>query len=345
MTIESNLKAELSESAVYCPYVIYAHGLVIELKHDDSAKDFKRKKLLLNKEVEMEINVSVIIPFFSRSELFLKVLQSVFTQSAQPQEIVLLEGIFEHPEFESIHVYKKQTNITYLDAQLSLEEARQKGAELASGKYITFLEPNELWMVDKLKDQYDFLESHSYADAVYGGCCSLDDFLYKSKPELLQANDILFKEKKQLTSVMLKTATYRHIAGVDLAIPKLASWDLCIQLAANGYEQFCFRHISIPLATENESGHDKCSHLFWREHSEVLEKHRPLIQKRLGNYGYYFLWYRYLLVAGALRGNLTGRVIMIYANMMKILSRTTVLFDLERNNVTNDSLIDKRRHH
>ncbi|TLU64276.1 glycosyltransferase family 2 protein [Thalassotalea litorea] len=345
MTIESNLKAELSVSALYFSYVIYSYAIEIALKYDDSVKDFKRKKLLLNKEVEMEINVSVIVPFYSRSELFLKVLQSVFTQSAQPQEIILLEGIFEHPEFESIHVCKKQTNITYLDAQLSLEEARQKGAELASGKYITFLEPNELWMVDKLKDQYEFMESHPYAGAVYGGCCSLDDFLYKSKPELLQANDILFKEKKQLTSVMLKTATYRHITGVDLAIPKLASWDLCIQLAESGYEQHCLRHISVPLVTEDESERDNCSHLFWHEHREVLKKHKQLIQKQLGNYGYYFLWYRYLFIAGTLRGNLSGRAIMIYAYMMKILSRTTLLFDFEANSVTNDNLIDKRRLH
>ena len=111
----------------------------------------------------MKIEISVIIPVYDNFKLLKRAISSVLKQSFKKFEIIV---ILDNPIKENLLKLKKIildnqkikliTNNKNIGAGLS----RNKGIKIAKGKYIAFLDSDDLWHKNKLKFQLDYMNKY-----------------------------------------------------------------------------------------------------------------------------------------------------------------------------------------
>lgn len=110
--------------------------------------------------------VSIIIPIYN-SELYLhKTVNSVLNQTYKDWEIILIDDASTDNSWKIIKDYiAKDTRIRThrLDFNIGTGGARNKGIELAEGRYIAFLDSDDLWHPNKLEKQLNFMKKNKHA--------------------------------------------------------------------------------------------------------------------------------------------------------------------------------------
>ena len=105
--------------------------------------------------------ISIIIPSFNSQKFIAETIQSVQNQTYQNWEMIVVDDcsldrtvslILEMAEHD------KRIQFFQLDKNSGTGVARNKGLSFASGRYISFLDADDLWKSDKLQKQVDFLK-------------------------------------------------------------------------------------------------------------------------------------------------------------------------------------------
>jgi len=108
--------------------------------------------------------VSIITPVHN-SELFLeKCLQSVLSQTYSNWEHILIDDCSTDNSFSIIMKYVQndsRVNYVKLNKNSGAGIARNKAIELAKGRFIAFLDSDDLWHPTKLKKQLAFMENNN----------------------------------------------------------------------------------------------------------------------------------------------------------------------------------------
>jgi len=112
--------------------------------------------------------VSIIVPAYEASAFIAEALQSVFTQTFQDFEVLVVnDGSPDTPTFERV-LAPFSHRITYVKQPNSGPSgARNHGIRLSRGKYLAFLDSDDVWMPGFLQEQIAVLESRPDVDAVY----------------------------------------------------------------------------------------------------------------------------------------------------------------------------------
>lgn len=110
--------------------------------------------------------IAVIVPIYNREAYLAETLASILNQSLPPQEIIVIDdgstdrgGEIAH-SFPSVR-YHYQTN-------QGAASARNWGIQLATGDFFAFLDSDDRWTVDKLKQQWVALTENPSLDMVFG---------------------------------------------------------------------------------------------------------------------------------------------------------------------------------
>lgn len=165
--------------------------------------------------------VSVVIPTYKRnSEMLSRAIFSVLNQSYKNTEIVVIDDNAapenEHFRTENKKVIKKlleeYTNIRFIENKKNLggSLSRNEGINIATGKYVTFLDDDDIFLKQKIEHQVKFMEEN-------GLNCSFTDLsIFNEKEELIDKrvrNDIKSYErnyllKYHLTKTISSTETF-----------------------------------------------------------------------------------------------------------------------------------------
>ncbi len=102
---------------------------------------------------------SVIIPVYQRVDLLDRALKSVYYQSFQDFEcLVVVDGCKDN-----YHLLKtKYPLVTWIYSfpNKGVAFSRNLGAQLSQGRYLVFLDSDDEWLSKKLEKQYNYLEQH-----------------------------------------------------------------------------------------------------------------------------------------------------------------------------------------
>lgn len=105
-------------------------------------------------DIKVEAKVSIIIPFYKNRIWLEEALSSVFDQTYNCYEVILVND--GSPEF--IDDIAALHNIIYIKTiNKGPGHARNLGIEIASGDYIAFLDSDDIWMPTKLERQVKFM--------------------------------------------------------------------------------------------------------------------------------------------------------------------------------------------
>jgi len=102
--------------------------------------------------------VSVIIPTYNRAQVVGEAIDSVLSQTYNDLELIVVDDGSQDETRSVVSSYSSQ--VTYLHQEhQGVSAARNRGIELARGKYLSFLDSDDLWLKEKLYLQMEGMKS------------------------------------------------------------------------------------------------------------------------------------------------------------------------------------------
>ena len=108
--------------------------------------------------------VSIIMPSYNTASFIAESIQSVLDQSYKDWELIIVDDCSPDDTDEVVKPYLSDERIKYLKNEKNSGAAvsRNRALRAAKGKWIAFLDSDDLWMPDKLKKQVSFMEKNGY---------------------------------------------------------------------------------------------------------------------------------------------------------------------------------------
>ncbi|MBP3649282.1 MAG: glycosyltransferase family 2 protein [Clostridia bacterium] len=229
----------------------------------------------------MQINnhqpvVSVIIPTYNRKALLQRSIDSALSQTLENIEVIVIDdGSTDGTEelFSSVHDSRVQYH------RLSHQggcAARNAGINLSTGKYIAFLDSDDLWLPHKLSLQCEQLESAG-ADAV---CCAFSRHDGQSVTRFPDADhpagqihyqQLLGGNIVSTQTILGRTECMKKVL-FDEAFPRMQDWEYAIRLAKDNKLVY-FPDALAELYVQNDSISRK-PHLGLQAIRMLLQKYR-----------------------------------------------------------------------
>jgi glycosyltransferase involved in cell wall biosynthesis len=117
------------------------------------------------KEQAQEL-VSIVTPTYNCENFIQETIDSVINQSYENWELILVDDCSNDNTIEILNLYQKNDSRIVL-IQLARNEgaakARNVAIEKASGRYIAFIDSDDLWLPQKLELQIAFMREHEIA--------------------------------------------------------------------------------------------------------------------------------------------------------------------------------------
>lgn len=112
--------------------------------------------------------VDIIIPVFNRDGLLRESIETVINQSYKNTFLYVIED-GSNLTAKLVSSFTRYKNIAFiqLNTNQGVSYCRNLGASLGKGKYIAFLDSDDLWEKPKIEKQVEFLESHSEINWVH----------------------------------------------------------------------------------------------------------------------------------------------------------------------------------
>ena len=143
--------------------------------------------------------VSIIMPSYNTASFIAESIQSVLAQSYKDWELIIFDDCSPDNTDDVVKPYLSDERIRYLKNEKNSGAAvsRNRALREAKGKWIAFLDSDDLWMPEKLQKQVIFMEKNGY------------HFSYTNYAEIDtegKKNGILVTGPKQIT----KTGMYNY---------------------------------------------------------------------------------------------------------------------------------------
>lgn len=108
--------------------------------------------------------VSIVTPVYNSERFISDTIDSVLSQNYSSWELILIDDMSTDSSIEIINKYKIQDNRIKLiknNQNLGAAKSRNRGTEVAHGRYIAFLDADDLWHPLKLSTQVKFMEDNN----------------------------------------------------------------------------------------------------------------------------------------------------------------------------------------
>ena len=114
--------------------------------------------------------ITIIMPAYNAENTIDHSIQSVCEQTFDDWELIIVnDGSTDDTEGKVFAWQKKEPRIRYLyQPNQGVSAARNAGINQATGKYISFLDADDIWMPEALNTLYSYIENHPDVKFVYG---------------------------------------------------------------------------------------------------------------------------------------------------------------------------------
>ncbi len=192
----------------------------------------------------MEPLVSIVTPIYNGSNTIKYTIESVLNQTYTNFEMIIVDDVSDDDTVKIIKEYQDKDSrikLIALTRKGGASVARNKAIRKAKGKYIAFLDGDDLWKKDKLEKQIKFMEDNnvyfSYTDYSYIDENGNDMGIYRKCPKKMTYLRMLIGD-----SVGCLTVIYNREAVGKIEIPELkkrndyALWCIILKKVKKGYK-------------------------------------------------------------------------------------------------------------
>ena len=234
--------------------------------------------------------VSVIMPAYNASETIVESVNSILSQEYSNWELIVIDDGSTDDTYQKVCSIKDTRIIIYQETNKGVAATRNQGIKAAKGKYISFLDSDDLWNKEKLKIQVNYFETNEnqfgLVHTAYKEFDKKSEYYPKPLKQLAGLKiegeiyeDLLVHDFIATLTVMVRKDVFKDIGYFDVTLSGPEDWDLWIRIS----RIFNIGYIDIPLAMYrlNPSGLSKNIFKFEDQLWKVMEKH--LLQSNLSS--------------------------------------------------------------
>lgn len=108
--------------------------------------------------------VSIIMPVYNCEKYLNKTIDSIISQTIEDWELIIVNDCSTD---DSLKIIKKYNNSKFViinnDSNLGAAASRNIAINKATGRYITFIDSDDIWVEDKLEKQLNFINKNNYS--------------------------------------------------------------------------------------------------------------------------------------------------------------------------------------
>lgn len=211
----------------------------------------------------MDDLVSVIIPTYKRPKKLGRAISSVLEQSYHPIEIIVVDDNNDGDEYRKetinlMHQYEGNNQIKYIQHSSNQNgaAARNTGIHNSSGKYIAFLDDDDYYLPDKIRNDIEIL--HCLPND-YGGICSNYIKIYKRWIYKVSSNHGSFDSCYEMLSgkadfaagstLLIKKSCLDYSGLFDTSFQRHQDWDFLIRFFRN-YKLYITDMVNVVLSAD-----------------------------------------------------------------------------------------------
>ena len=206
------------------------------------------------------VKVSIIIPVYNGERYVSEAIDSVLNQSYKDFEIIVIDDDSKDNTSNILRTYGKKIRWKSQENK-GQASALNEGIKMAKGRYIAYLDADDVCLPERFENQVKYLDEHSNVGLVYSDRYQIDEngkiqWIIKSQPHdnfiLLQKNYI------PRSAVMHKRECLDEVGLFDESITGDDDWDMWIRIS----EKFEMGYMDKPLVK-------------YRVHGENISLTRP----------------------------------------------------------------------
>ena len=192
--------------------------------------------------MDKDIKVSIVIITYNRARFLPEAIESVLAQSFADWEMIVVDDASTDNTKEVVEKYCAcDSRIKYYrnPENLNISKSRNRGMELAVGKYIAVLDSDDMWCdEEKIATQYSFLEEHPDHILVGGGVIVVDENGVEKKRYIDPQDDkdlrriILSRNPFAQSTVMYNRKAVLDLGGYDNALNGIEDYDLWLRIGS-----------------------------------------------------------------------------------------------------------------
>jgi len=208
------------------------------------------------KKIEIKPQVSVIIPTYNRGWVIKEAIDSVLAQDYTEFELIVVDdGSTDHTS-DVLDSYRNDIKVLS-QKNKGVSAARNRGIAEASGKFIAFLDSDDLWLSQKLSVQIEFF--NQTPDALI---CQTEEVWIRNglrvnpRKRHKKPSGMIFKPSLELclvspSAVMIQRNLIDRVGEFDENLPACEDYDLWLRISC----RFPVHLIDAPLIIKR-GGHD-----------------------------------------------------------------------------------------
>jgi len=235
----------------------------------------------------LQPTVSVVIPSFNRASILARALGSVFSQTHPPEEVIVVDDGSSDETERLVRTGFPEARYVWQENK-GVAAARNRGARMALGRWLAFLDSDDEWLPEKLAHQLDALRAHPE----FPVCHTNETWVRRGRRvnpmnKHAKFGGRIFRRCLELcvispSSVLLRCDLLDALGGFDETLPVCEDYDLWLRI--------CSRHpvlyLEEPLLVKYGGHADQLSRRYWgmdrfriRALEKVLEQDGLLSQK------------------------------------------------------------------
>ncbi len=179
--------------------------------------------------------VSVVIPIYNAEAYLQETLDSILAQTYPDIEVVAVDDGSTDRSLNILAQYPRNLVIVK-QANSGPAAARNRGVREASGRWIAFLDADDLWREDKIEKQVKICRNYkwSYTDAVFIGGVNNgrrdSEFTSKYQGDILE--QLVQSNFVGTSSLLIDRQTFLSSGGFNEQLKAIEDWELWIRIAS-----------------------------------------------------------------------------------------------------------------
>lgn len=207
--------------------------------------------------------VSVIIPTYNRGWIIKEAVDSVLAQDYRDFELIVVDDGSTDNTSEVLDAYRGTIKV-FRQENKGVSAARNRGIAEASGRFIAFLDSDDLWLPQKLSRQVEFF--NTTPDALI---CQTEEVWIRSgvrvnpKKRHQKPSGMIFEPSLALclvspSAVMIRRSLLEIVGNFDETLPACEDYDLWLRISC----RFPVYRIDTPLIIKRGGHEDQLSASF-----------------------------------------------------------------------------------
>ena len=182
--------------------------------------------------------VSIIMPVYNPNSKWLAdAVDSIIDQSFTDFELLIVDDGSDNPSAcDDFTEWDDRIKVLRHDYNMNQASALNTGLRNAKGKYICFLDYDDMFIEGKLDKQLTFMKTHSDVDMIYADGWYLHDdgiteYNLNDNPENLLNWNIVC-----VGSVMVRKKVFDEVSYFDTNLDRSHDWDMWIRVYKTGFK-------------------------------------------------------------------------------------------------------------